>query len=213
MIGGRFLAPAAIPFIVLEVLGALVVTDVSSRWLGPRAGRTPAMACAILLLATSIIPLISVHTPAWEISGVDDESLLASGQYPQLSALWVGLPSVLSCVAPGSTVATSEVGFLGFVRLDLRMLDLRGLTDSAIARSAPDSLKQPEGVDDPEWFKSTSPVGAVLLRAKPAVIVEFEPSPEALALGGTYRLARTLVFDRGSVYIYVPVHAPGICPA
>jgi hypothetical protein len=88
-------------------------------------------------------------------------------------------------------VATTEVGYLGFARQDLRILDLRGLTSRAIAQAAPPSAKRVGGIYEANWFLPTSSTGRVLLRDKPAIIATFDSPPRLSVLGGAYR------FDEG----------------
>jgi hypothetical protein len=107
-------------------------------------------------------------------------------------------------------VATSEVGYLGFARLDLRILDLRGLTSRAIAEAAPASDKYPYGVEDPDWYRPTSPVGRILLRDRPALIATFDSSPRPTVLGGAYRLTKVSDFGIIRLSLYEPTGAPSV---
>ena len=110
MVGGRFLAGAAIPFIVLEVIGVVKIGSSLNQRLSARVRRTPMMLGSCLLVATSVVPLAYVNAPAWNVKGLTNAPLLSSYLGGTLSDLWVDLPSLLRCVPPGSLVATSEVG-------------------------------------------------------------------------------------------------------
>jgi hypothetical protein len=91
----------------------------------------------------------------------------------------------------GSRIATTEVGYLGFERLDLNILDMRGLNDMAIARSVAGVWRTYVGDMDPYWVAPTDPVGRVLERFAPDVIITNDGLMTKYALGGTYRLLRT----------------------
>jgi hypothetical protein len=106
-------------------------------------------------------------------------------------------------------VATSEVGYLGFLRQDLRILDIRGLTDRSIAKEAPTSIKYRPGVVDLSLLKPTSVVGRVLLRARPALIATFDVPAQRTALGGVYKLVETP--KSLGISLYVPSSAPTAC--
>jgi hypothetical protein len=111
-------------------------------------------------------------------------------------------------------VAASEVGYLGFVRQDLRILDLRGLTNRAIATRSLAAMKMTFGVQDLTWFLPSSPVGQVLLKEKPAVIATFDNIylPVKSALDGLYHLAEVRRFGHIPVLFYVGVPATRVCP-
>jgi len=211
MIGKRFLAAAAIPFIVIEVLRITLVASSIGRRLKQSVKRTPQMMVGMLLVFTSLAPFSVARAPAWSLSGLDDRSLIASGAPSAFSVLSAGVPSTLKCLKPGQLVATSEIGYLGFARLDLRILDVRGLTNRAIAMSAPSSLKTTVGVDDTNWYEASSPVGKVLLAEKPAVIAELDSLPQSYVLGGRYRLVKETVKRGVTLGFYVPRNSRGIC--
>jgi hypothetical protein len=141
MHGSRFAAPAVIPLILIEVLGLVASISYLGNHARPSFARGVGVVAEAGLIAASISSPI-FPAPVWQLSGVDDRSLLASGAY-QYSHLWATLPSYLRCLRAGQLVATSEVGYFGFVRQDLRILDTRGLTDRSIAKGSPDSVKFP----------------------------------------------------------------------
>ncbi|HET9718973.1 MAG TPA: hypothetical protein VFP55_02745 [Solirubrobacteraceae bacterium] len=169
MKGGRFLAPALPALAVLMMMGVEVLCETVS----PRRRRRRSLivllgAAAVALLA---LPMPIDYNPAWALSrGVGDQALIADGGYG-LSGPWIDSAALASCLAPGQTVADSEVGLFGWEHLDLRVLDMRGLTSSAIARNAPPRDKALAGVVDPRWYLPGSPVGRVLERARPAMII------------------------------------------
>ncbi len=201
MIGGRFVAPAVIPLIIVEVLGVWSLVEFCRHH--PRIGSSQGAALLGIaaLVVASVLPLQSTNAPVWKIRGVDDQSLLASGQYGAFSQIWATLPGNLECLHSGQLVAASEVGYLGFARQDLRLLDLRGLTDRNIAMDAPTSDKWPWGVQDPKWYLSNSSVGRVITHERPVAIVTFDLAPTEI-LGGLYRVTRVMLFSQYSVSIY-----------
>ena len=212
MRGGRFLAPAMMPLIVVEVLGLVTVVSYLSRRFRPRVAHGAIALGAAALVTASLLPLASVHAPAWTIRGLDDTSLLTEGHYGRLSRVWVALADDLRCVPKGQLVATSEVGFLGFSRLDLRIIDLRGLTDSAIAKHSRASVKFPWGVRDPTWYLPTSPVGRALLRENPVVIATFDGLPQQQILRDRYHLVKVSRYSDLSLAFYVRTNASQVCP-
>jgi hypothetical protein len=211
MPGGRFLAAAAIPFITIETLGLVSAAGFLARIIRPQIRRIPMLLGSCLLVATSVAPLTYVNAPAWSIRGISDESLLVSGQALTLSPLWIKITKELACVPSGELIATSENGYLGFVRQDLRLLDLRGLTSRAIARNSPSAIKQTWGVQDYDWFVPTSPVGRILIGQHPSVIVEFDGTPTQDVLGGRYRFLKFVKTDELRVGLYVPSQEGELC--
>jgi hypothetical protein len=207
MQGSRFAAPAVIPFILIEVLGLVVVTSSLRRHARPALTRGLCLVAAAGLLASSVSSSL-LPDPVWQLSGVDDLSLVGAGHYAQ-SYLWATLPSYLKCLHPGQLVATSEVGYAGFVRQDLRILDIRGLTDRAIAKGAPASMKSQPGVADHSLLQPTSPVGRVLLSTRPALIATFDTLPQKTALGGAYKLVETP--ESLGISLYVPTSTQPVC--
>ncbi len=200
MNGARFAAPAVIPLILVELLGLVDVIAHLRRHSRRAVVRAAGIATAAGLVASSSISLYPLPAPAWHITGADDRSLIASGGYPE-SQTWSALPGYLQCVRSGQLVASSEVGYLGFSRQDLHILDVRGLTDRSIAKGSPASVKLPWGVDDPSMLQPTSAVGRVLARAHPVVIATFDPLTQASAFGGAYRLVKVPASWHTAVYV------------
>jgi hypothetical protein len=211
MHGGRFAAPMELPLILIDVLGVVEVARVARSHLRPKVAPCLAVIAGLLILAASFMPLIGEHAPVWKVVGVSDRSLLGSGQYEGFSQLWSGLPSELNCLRPGQLVAATEVGFLGFSNLDVRILDLRGLTDTTIAKTAPPAVRWPWGVDDLTWFSPESPVGRVIVKQSPALIASFDTPPPATVLGDRYHLIKTSVFGNLTIYLYAKATSVYAC--
>jgi hypothetical protein len=210
MIGERFLAPLAIPFIILEALGVASLARSLRRRLRPDLSRVPSMLGATLLAATSVVPLWYVNAPAGSIKGLNDRMLLASSPQPA-AFIWPRLPSLVSCVGRGGLVAATEIGYLGFARQDLAILDLRGLTNRAIATAAPASIKEQRGVFDPAWYRPDSPVGREIVRERPSLILQYNAVAVPTALDGRYRLVRTIEHEGNQLEVYVPTASSGGC--
>jgi len=201
MHGGRFLAPVIIPTIALGVIGISTI----DHFLGgmTRASRSRAVRwiASTALIATSLVPAVVTRDPVWKIHGLGNAQLLAAGGY-RYSSLWVELPIKLDCLDAGATVASTEVGFLGFQRPDLRILDMRGLTDATIARTAPQRDKYNVGVVDKRWWQGDDPVGRALLAVHPNVIASIEPAPQHMVLFRQYRLLRKERIGNAEVAFY-----------
>jgi hypothetical protein len=204
MHGGRFAAPAVIPLIVVEVLGLVYAASFVRDNARPVFTGVVCVVGGAVLIAASLSVTVFPY-PVWNLHGADDRSLIALGGYGKYSQIWATAASHLECVPAGQLVAASEVGYLGFARQDLRILDIRGLTDRSIAKGAPASDKYTYGVLEPSFSQPTSPVGRVLLREKPAVIVTFDANRRNTLLGGAYTLVHVPAFSGTS--LYVPSHS------
>jgi hypothetical protein len=205
MPGQRFEAPVIIGFLVVAVLGLEYLNGISARTARSWVVKTVVLLAAVVLLASSAIPLASLgsSTAVWQLRGVDNRSLLLDGG-TKYSTLWAELPGSLRCVPGGALVATTEIGYLGYSRLDLSLLDLRGLTDTSIARTAMPDTKSKDGVADPNWYKPGSPVGRVLVRQRPLVIATFDQVVGNVILGGAYQLTLTREFGTKRVSYFQP---------
>ena len=209
MNGARFLEPVALVPYILQAAGIETVASFVSRSIRPRLLYGVATA---MVLATSLYqyaPATARDGLSAVTRGVGDVSLVRAGGYGSYSVGWSELPSLLRCVKPGSVVGLTEVGLGAFTRPDLRILDLRGLTSSEIARNAPSSMKYTWGVQDVFWWKPTSPVGRVILSEEPAVVATVDPGPSS-ALDGRYHLVGTFagrfsLYERSGVGCRVPV--------
>lgn len=196
MAGDRFFVPVAPIAAILLAKGAVVLIDQArNRW-HPGSRVLFGVICAgtALVIAVGVImPFVEGHDPVWTSHGrLDDASLVAAGGYTGLSDAWTDGAAMLRCVPPGSLVADSEIGFIGFERPDLGILDTRGLTDVTIAHDAPVGEKNWAGVIELDWSNPNSVVGARILAAKPIAILTFDyppgTTPRRTALGGSYVL-------------------------
>ncbi len=68
-------------------------------------------------------------------------------------------------------MATTEIGFAPWVRQDVRVMDLSGLTDRRIAERAPTADHWVIGVFEPDWNDPDAFVVREVLRRRPAVVV------------------------------------------
>jgi hypothetical protein len=209
----RFLAVCEVPFVVTEILGVIMIVAFCRRYVRQGGVRTASIVLCIVLIAASTLPFRNTNAPAWRIHGLSDRAILIANPEPTIASLWIALPPILKCIHRGELVATSEIGFLGYSRLDLRILDLRGLTNRAVAMNSPAVMKETWGVRDLSWYLPTSPVGRVILEQKPRVIIEFDTVPMPVVLGGRYHLVKTKMVDLYPVSFYVPRGASSICAA
>jgi hypothetical protein len=189
MKGGRFFAPAIPAGTVLVFLGvelALSATNVAR----PSLRRRTLM--VILAVAVLVAPVSSSYiAPSWRLThGLTDRNLISAGNYVW-SPIWMTAAQFARCLRPGQSVAYSEVGLFGYEHPNLRLIDTRGLTSRDIAQEVPTADKEVSGVTDRRWFLKTSPVGRILARARPEMIISFDASPSQLPgrwiLGGLYR--------------------------
>jgi hypothetical protein len=189
MQGDRFFAPVALVVAILLTRGVVTLTDgARRRWYSRSRGLFVAICAGMwLVIALGVImPFVEFHDPVWESHGrFDEASLVASGGYGRLSSVaWPDGAAMLRCVPSGSLVAYSEIGFVGYERPDLRILDTRGLTDATIAHDAPAAEKAAPGVIELDWDNPHSAVGARILTAKPLAVLSFDHEP-GRALGRT----------------------------
>lgn len=193
MHGGRFLEPVSVCIAVGQTLGFLALARLLR---GVNTSGLLAAATAVIAGTTAYWCAGPTHAdPISHLaSGIGDRALVAAGGY---MALWSDGPTVLSCVGPGSLVAMSEVGYAPWVREDLRILDLRGLTNRQIADSSPLSMHYPWGVYDSGWYNPVSPVGEVILVQKPVMIVTVDYGPTTI-LNGEYHLLATVAYPHSS---------------
>jgi len=210
-VGGRFLAPAAVPFILVELMGVLNLVRINGQYSATNTGHLWPILLTSLLLMTSVAPYLYERAPVSRIKGLTDASLVAASTEYTVGQVWLQLPSLLACMRPGELVATTEVGYLGFERLDLRILDMRGLTNINIARDTPSAMKGLGGVDELNWWQPASSVGRNILARHPAAIVEFDSVPTSDVLGGKYRLVRTEELGVQTIGVYVPSFSRRSC--
>lgn len=185
MPGSRRLAPLVVPFLVTLLWGG--------TWMQERiaaAGRAPAWrygAAAVVLTATLVPWTTEWWRPVWAgTRRFDDESLLVDSHIPR----WGRLPELLRCAPEGSTVALEEIGYSGWERDDLRVLDLHGLTDERLASGARDDQRSINGVD-PRRVDPTSIAVREVLRRRPTVVVLFGELERGEPLARYYRAVAT----------------------
>ncbi len=114
MIGGRFLAPAAIPLVIIEVIGLVTLVSGLRRHCNIQLALGVAAIGGGAMLMVSALPLAVTNAPVWSMRGINDRSLLQTGHYPGASQAWAFLVSDVRCVRGGQLVASTEVGYLGF---------------------------------------------------------------------------------------------------
>jgi hypothetical protein len=114
-------------------------------------------------------------------------------------------------VRPGQLIATTEAGYLGFARQDVRIVDMRGLTDQNIAHARISSAlasKGSQGVYDLAWPLATSGVGGEILREHPSLIVTFDwpygssPTIGQPVLDGRYHLLDDVPVGGSSIAVF-----------
>jgi arabinofuranosyltransferase len=211
MVGGRFVAPAVIPLVAIEILGlAEPVNLVRTRAKAPTVRGVQVVASAGLVGA-SFLPFTGLVAPVWQMTGIDDRAVLADGHFQLDGPFWSGLPSAVHCLRSGQLIATSEAGYLGFARQDIRIVDMRGLTDQNIAHahsSSPLASKTSQGVYDLFWPSAQSVVGREILREHPSVIVTFDwpygssPTIGQPVLDGRYHLLDDVPVGGGSIAVF-----------
>ena len=192
MRGSRFVAPIVVPTVVLVAFGL----DGLMRWgssRSPQLGRSLGAVGAVLLIGASAVSWVRLPTfPVWELSGVDDRALVVDGGY---GGSWGAIPDLLACARPGDAVATTEIGFVGWSRPDLEIMDLSGLTDRTIATGAPTASRWIIGVGEPDWNDDEAFVVQEVVRRSPElVIVSAVPEPGS-AVGRRYRAEGVVEVD------------------
>lgn len=177
MPGWRFLAPAVPLLAVLQCHGLRALRFQRVRW------AAPALAAALWAVCAVVVP----HDP-WSNARFSSHGGALLSADNTLGRKWVAVNRYLRTAAlPGSLIAYSEMGYAGYENMDLRFIDVRGLTDPEIAR-LPAQYKGPWGVDDDEWFQPHDPLGAILARRQPDMIIAFSSARQmpSLALGCYY---------------------------
>ncbi len=215
MKGGRFLVPALPAATVLVFLAFEAALE---RWRAEAAAQRRVRLTAIAFVVVLGAPTgVGAFAPAWRLDGgVGDGALVARGGY-QLSPVWTRAVPLADCVPPGQSVAYSEAGLFGYEHLGLHIVDLRGLTSGPIARRAPRQDKYPWGVQDPNWYRADSPVGRVLLEARPQMIISFDASadnpPGSSILAGLYRRSAAIPVPGADKTLFVYLRRGFSCRA
>jgi arabinofuranosyltransferase len=217
MVGGRFFAPAVISAIGIEILGVVEGASLLRSRQSPGGTRAVQVLGSAGLIAASFLPFTGQLAPVWQLPGLDDRSILADGHFPLSSPTWAGLPTALHCVKPGQLIATTEAGYLGFARQDVRILDMRGLTNQDIGHANPQAaIKDSQGVTDLFWPDPSSVVGHEILKERPSIIVTFDwpygarPTIEQPVLGGAYHFLDDLTLGGSSIGVF---GLPSVNPA
>ena len=201
MKGGRFLTPA-VPCLVLLLVAGAAASSAAARRAGGRPGALVVGVAATALAAAYALPVTAWFSPYRPGQSLQDTDLLAEGNNGHFGPAWAVSPDLAACAPPGEAVAFSEGGYFSWAQPDHPVVDVRGLTDATIARTAPTALKSWVGVTDREWFRPTSTVGAVLLAERPAVLLSFDTYPVAGPLDGTYRFVGARVVDGLTVSVH-----------
>jgi hypothetical protein len=199
MIGNRFAAPAVPALIILIVMGLarfhMVAHDANGAF-----GFRVLVGAAIV---SAILPVLDMRGAIWSSRGhFSDAALMRAGAYPQ-TPMWLAAQRLMSCVPEGGSVAATEIGYVGFSREDVRILDMRGLTNATIARHEPRSVKSTSGVDDPNWASPVSVVGREILRWNPDAILSVDGPPLASVYNGRDIQAATRRFGDLALVLYL----------
>jgi len=200
MFGCRFLAPALPMLAVLQCLGLRTIADWRSRWTAPSLNRKtrpaprfgPTRAAVVAIWSCA---LVASPWKSWSSShfATSDEGILIHSSIG-FGPLWVRVGRYMeSDLPPGAVVVYSEMGYGPYKNLDKRFIDLRGLTDTEIAR-LPSRLKRYIGVWDPRWkTDSDDPLHKILARRKfDAIIDIFPPEKGPEIVFGKYVCRATL---------------------
>jgi hypothetical protein len=170
MPGGRFVLPVLAPAAVLSVTGVMAL----GRLL-PRPSRALAHLGVAGLVVAGAYPLAQEGQPIWKASGrFNNYDLVRTGWVKDFSTLWADLPQVVRCARPGELVALSEVGYVGYARRDVRILDTRGLTSAAVAKGATPDQRGTTGIVDPNWWSLDSAAGREIAKRDPVLVATLE---------------------------------------
>lgn len=168
----RFTGVLVVPLVLSVVMGLVIIVE-----------RLPARRIAVggalvaLVAAASMASLIHNGDSVLALRhGVNDTALIVHSGRP-FSPIWAMSPSLVACAPAGSTIAASEVGLLGASRMNLRIVDVRGLTDRTIAHDAPAGDHFVFGVQQPDWFQASSVVGSQIVAHEPVAIILWDPAP------------------------------------
>ncbi len=197
MYGWRFMAPILPLLAVCQCYGIRAL----ARWLARRRPSLPlrkaVQFCGGLAAVLWLISGVKTNHYSWksaQFSTQGSRLLQASEGY---GPLWVKGADYIRQLPPGTTVAYSEMGYAGYANMDKSMLDIRGLTDREIAH-LPARYKYSTGIADKDWYRPGDPLGAILQRRKPKVIISFDDAPERGSLGGYQRLASIAMPTNGA---------------
>lgn len=221
MTGARFLVPALPSFIVLICTGLVVAQPLLAK--KSRAGVLLAIFVICMAAPVGINAAGRQHpgdhnlidteyAPVWSLHGVSETALISSGNYGAISDMWPQAVDAIRCLPPGATVAYSEAGLLGYERLDLNVIDTRGLTDKWIARNAPTAEKTKYGIVERNWFDPSSTLSRYFGQRRPEMILNMDSEPQSDAVGGLYVLHKVINFRAGhplSIYVRKDIRCVG----
>jgi len=184
MQGWRFMIVVGPSLAIFQCFGLRGLARMVARRLarGPAPSPARALTAAQLsLLGFWVVAFaLSPKGPSWPQLGFTTDPGVLLSATGSVEGGWgakqvVAAKLVQEMMPSGSTFAFTEIGFTGFLNMDKRIVDMRGLTDREIARIK--SYKSPVGVSDPEWFKPTSPVGSIMMRRQIDAILTLEEVP------------------------------------
>jgi hypothetical protein len=207
MDGSRFMAPVVVPLVLVEVIGLVALVRAV-----PATKFVALLSSGALLLAVAL-PLYKLHLPVWRATGASDAALELKGGESSY-ALWADLPKLLSCAPRGATLATNEIGHLGYARQDLDIIDVAGLTDRVIAHDTPTRFKTNAGVDELHWATSaSSAIRKRIVRSMPDVIafVDQGATTTRSLLKGRYERVARYRYPPSVLTIFARRDS-GVCP-
>lgn len=198
MAGWRYLAAVYPMFAIAQCIGLRSIAKLLPKraWVAP----IPALAALVLWGACSWeAPHITWATAHFSTRSAD---LLAASS--SLGRKWVATARYIKKnIAPGSTVAYSEMGYAGYINMDKKFIDVRGLTDRDIAR-LPSRYKGAFGVDDEQWFMPGDPLYQILERRKPGTIIAFSHQYGPTMVMGRYFLAAVVSDPQDPASVITP---------
>jgi len=179
---GRFVAPV-MPLLALIWAGPLVLlADFVARGqlAAPATGRQR-MVAYLVFLAVVEFPLRAVIIGGTEFLQTLPQTLLHTPQAPLdrwKCASPDGRRKISNWIAaharPGQTVAQTEMGIVSVLNPDIRLLDLRGLTDRTVAR-LPDHHHSIVGINDAgDWCDPNGQLWPYIRQRRPEWVILFD---------------------------------------
>lgn len=189
MYGWRFMAPVLPVIAVAQCHGIRALARLAQRLPPARAQTFKANALGLCGGAVAALWLVGCcktpHFP-WRAAHFSTQGARLLQVSEGYGPLWVKGGDYIRRLPRGSTLAYSEMGYAGYANLDKTMVDVRGLTDREISH-LPAKYKYITGVSDSEWYQPGDPLGHILQRRKPRVILSFDPVPPNAVLDGYRR--------------------------
>lgn len=170
MIGGRLLVPYLPAWAALAVVGLAVGVQALPA-LRPMPVRSTALATAVL----SVVLLLA-QGPDWGYLRNYVNTRAEGYVFGHVRlANWLKLT-----IAPGETVALMDIGLVGYINPQLRILDITGLTDRFIAKSPGVFLDK---IFDPAYVLDQKPAAIILTLTNPpaGLMPEGEDAPPLVA--------------------------------